>query len=85
MQTLRVFLPGMLEANSGHIVTTCSVGGQNAMHRMTDYCASKFGILGLDEALESELRDVYLRPGIKQTLILPHLLDTGLIHSVEAR
>lgn len=83
--TLRAFLPGMLEANSGHIVTTCSAGGQNAMHRLTDYCASKFGILGLDEALESELRDVYLRPGIKQTLILPHFLDTGLIHSVEAR
>ncbi|XP_054762176.2 short-chain dehydrogenase/reductase family 16C member 6-like [Lytechinus pictus] len=83
--TLRAFLPGMLESNSGHIVTTCSAGGQNAMHRLTDYCASKFGIFGLDEALESELRDVYHKTGIKQTLICPHFLDTGMIHSIAAR
>ena len=85
LQTLRAFLPAMLEANSGHIVTTCSTGGQTAMHRLTDYCASKFGILGLDEALESELRDVYQKNGIRQTLVCPHFLNTGLIHSIQQR
>ncbi|XP_071482182.1 retinol dehydrogenase 10-B-like [Diadema antillarum] len=83
--TLRAFLPAMLEADCGHIVTTCSTGGQNAMHRLADYCASKFGILGLDEALESELRSVYQKTGIQQTLVCPHFLNTGMIHSIKQR
>ncbi|XP_072172016.1 retinol dehydrogenase 10-like [Diadema setosum] len=82
---VRAFLPAMLEADSGHIVTTCSTAGESGMHRQIDYCASKFAVFGFDESLERELRDVYKKSGIKQTLVCPHILDTGLIHSVEQR
>ncbi|XP_071501265.1 short-chain dehydrogenase/reductase family 16C member 6-like [Diadema antillarum] len=82
---VRAFLPAMLEADSGHIVTTCSTGGEGGMHRETDYCASKFAVFGFDESLERELKDVYKKSGIKQTLVCPHTMDTGLIHSIEQR
>ena len=85
MQTLRAFLPAMLQSNHGHIVTTCSMSAINAMHRLADYSASKAGIQALDEALELELRDVYRKTGIKQTLICPHFLNTGLIQATQHR
>ena len=75
----------MLNANSGHIVTTCSTASISGSLRLADYTASKFGVAGLVESLEIELRHVYKKDGIKLTLVCPHFLDTGLIHSVEQR
>lgn len=54
--TVKQFLPKMLEKNKGHIVTIASCAGIVGVCGLTDYCASKFGAFGFDEALRMELR-----------------------------
>ena len=54
--TIREFLPDMLKSNKGHIVTVASMAGTIGTAGLCDYCASKFGAFGLDEALRMELK-----------------------------
>lgn len=81
--TIRAFLPAMLERSAGHIVTVASAGGLVAAPRLTDYSASKFAAVGLDEALRLELR----RDGreIVTTLVCPYYVSTGMFEGVESR
>lgn len=53
--TIREFLPKMIEKKSGHVVTIASISGMFGVCGLVDYCASKFGAIGLDEALRMEL------------------------------
>jgi NAD(P)-dependent dehydrogenase (short-subunit alcohol dehydrogenase family) len=48
------FLGAMIEADSGHIVNTSSAGGVLGLSGLTPYCASKFAVVGLSEALRAE-------------------------------
>ncbi len=53
--TVAASLPHM-KKNGGTIVNTSSVVGYLGIFGYTDYAASKFGIIGLSEALRSELK-----------------------------
>lgn len=55
MYTVKEFLPSMLEKNHGHIVTIASMAGLTGHAGLVDYCASKYGAVGFDEALRREL------------------------------
>ena len=44
----------MLERRSGHIVTIASVLGLVAADKISDYVASKFGQVGLDESVKAQ-------------------------------
>ncbi|XP_022108132.1 17-beta-hydroxysteroid dehydrogenase 13-like [Acanthaster planci] len=83
--TIRNFLPGMLEANDGHIVTIASMAGKQGSHRLTDYSASKFAAIGLHEALRDEIDKVFNKPGVQTTVVCPMFIDTGLIHSTSTK
>ncbi|KAG9218830.1 hypothetical protein CCMSSC00406_0001056 [Pleurotus cornucopiae] len=73
--TLKAFLPGMIEAKSGHIFTMSSVMGLVGSAQMTDYCASKAALVLLNESLRYELDKRYKCPQIRTTLITPgHVL-----------
>lgn len=48
-------VPHMKE-KGGHIVNVSSVAGFVGVFGYTDYCASKFGVIGFSEALKSELK-----------------------------
>lgn len=37
----KAFLPAMLKANEGHIVTVASMAGMVGISKLVDYCASK--------------------------------------------
>ena len=50
----QAFLPHMLERRSGHVVTIASVLGLVAADKISDYVASKFGQVGLDESLRAQ-------------------------------
>src|SRR4051812_21805701 len=53
---VQAFAPRMLEqGRPASIVNTASSLGLVAMARMAPYCASKFGVVGLTEALHAEL------------------------------
>jgi NAD(P)-dependent dehydrogenase (short-subunit alcohol dehydrogenase family) len=65
-------LPAMRAAQRGRVVTITSVGGLIATFGLSAYCASKFALEGMGEALALELapfglRSVLVEPGIIQT------------------
>lgn len=74
--TVRAFLPGMMERDSGHIVTVSSVAGIMGVAGLSDYCASKFGSYGLTEALRFELTKIKSKVGT--TLVCPSYIDNGM-------
>lgn len=55
LQTVKAFLPEMLEENKGHIVSIASLAGHVGVSKLVDYCTSKFAAVGFDEALRIEL------------------------------
>ncbi|KAK3584390.1 hypothetical protein CHS0354_001725 [Potamilus streckersoni] len=75
--TLREFLPSMLERNEGHIITVASMAGKAGSAYLVDYCASKFAVFGMTEALSEELQHLH-KDGIKTTTVCPMFVDTGL-------
>ncbi|MBU2488840.1 MAG: SDR family oxidoreductase [Proteobacteria bacterium] len=52
---IRAVVPGMRERGHGTIVATSSMAGLLGVFGYTDYCASKFAIVGFCEALRGEL------------------------------
>ncbi|MBI9076461.1 MAG: SDR family oxidoreductase [Desulfatibacillum sp.] len=58
--------------NGGHIVNVSSMAGLIGVFGYTDYCASKFGLIGFSEALRSELDGL----GIGVSVLCPADTDT---------
>ncbi|XP_076039580.1 epidermal retinol dehydrogenase 2-like [Oratosquilla oratoria] len=80
----KAFLPEMLSADKGHIVTVASLAGMVGVNKLTDYCASKFAAVGFDETLRTELM-VEGRKGVHTTLVCPYYIDTGMFDGVSSR
>jgi NAD(P)-dependent dehydrogenase (short-subunit alcohol dehydrogenase family) len=83
IHTMKAFLPGMMERNGGHIVNVASVGGLYAQFSVGAYCASKFALVGLGEALIQEVREHGIKvttfcPGSTKTPIFDHIRVSGL-------
>ena len=81
--TGRAFLPPMIEAGAGHVVTMASAGGLIGVSGLSDYCASKFGAVGFHESLRAELRRT--APGVGTSLICPFFVGTGMFAGVRTR
>lgn len=78
---LKSFLPGMMEKNHGHVASVASIAGLVGAYQLTDYCASKFAAVGLEESLRLELNcDGY--DGIHSTVICPYYINTGMFAGV---
>ena len=54
-QTVKSFLPSMLQRNRGHVVSIASSAGFFGVTGLADYCASKFAAVGFDESLRNEI------------------------------
>lgn len=78
MYLIKEFLPSMIARKRGHIVTIASLAGIAASPLMMDYNASKWGAVGMDEALRLELKKEGHFRYIKTTCICPYLIDTGM-------
>lgn len=75
----------MIEHNDGHIVTIASMAGQVGVAKLVDYCASKSGACGFDEALKVEL-EVRGVKGVGTSLICPYFIrSTGMFEEVNSR
>ena len=84
MQTVKTFLPTMIRKNHGHIVNIGSSAGLVGLNKLTDYSASKFGVVGLTEVLNYEL--VYGgHSGVNTTLVCPSYVNTGLFNGCQMR
>lgn len=81
--TVRAFLPAMLAAGKGHVVTVASAAGLAGTSRLVDYSASKFAAVGFDESLRMELRR--LGSPVRTTVVCPFFIDTGMFEGVKTR
>ena len=69
----KAILPGMRQRRSGAIVQMSSMGGQFAFPGFGSYCATKFALEGLSEALAEEVAPF----GIKVLIAEPGAFRTG--------
>lgn len=70
----RAVLPHMIANRSGLIINVSSTSGRQGRAHDAPYCASKFGVVGLSEALAEEVR----HRGIRVQTIFPDAVDTPL-------
>jgi len=77
--TLKAFLPGMIRAGHGTIVTVSSVIGTTGAAQLTDYAAAKAGLTAMHASLAAELKAY---PDIKTVLVTPGQLSTPLFAGV---
>jgi len=72
------FIPRMVQrGRGGHVINVSSAAGYSASSALAAYNATKFGVLGLSEALWEELRP----HGIGVTAVCPGLIDTPITRS----
>lgn len=77
--TIKAVVPPMIEAgNGGSIITISSAAGIKAVPGCGHYCASKFGVVGLTNALAVELGEF----GIRVNSIHPYGTDTPMGNDV---
>ncbi|MFE7313589.1 oxidoreductase [Streptomyces sp. NPDC057555] len=69
----RAVLPHMRQTGSGAIVQMTSMGGRFAFAGVSAYCATKFALEGLSEALAAEVAPL----GIKVMIVEPGAFRTG--------
>ena len=79
----QAFLPAMVQANRGCVVTISSASGMLGVAKLTDYAASKFAAFGFMESLRSELR---MKGSSVNTLtVCPHYIGTGMFDGVQTK
>ncbi len=70
----RAVLPVMIRQGAGDIINLSSTSGRKGLAFDTAYCASKFGVIGLTEALAREVA----RYGVRVRSLLPGAIETGM-------
>lgn len=72
-------LPQMLARGEGTIVNVSSISGIMGFARMGGYCATKFAVIGMTEAL----RDEVLGRGVRVALVCPGTTETDFFVKAE--
>lgn len=70
---MQAVLPTMKRAGAGRIVNIASIGGKVAVPHLAPYCASKFALVGLSQAMRAEL----VKENVFVTTVCPGLMRTG--------
>jgi NAD(P)-dependent dehydrogenase (short-subunit alcohol dehydrogenase family) len=70
----------MLRGKGGAIVNTSSIGGRRGFANIQDYCAAKWGVIGLSKSAALE----YAARGIRINVIAPGLVDTARFQAARA-
>jgi NADP-dependent 3-hydroxy acid dehydrogenase YdfG len=75
---MRAVIPRMLERGDGHIINIASTAGRFGVPGIATYCATKYAVVGLTDALRAELRDT----PIDVSLVMPVVVRTELTDGV---
>ncbi|KAK0644074.1 hypothetical protein B0T16DRAFT_333337 [Cercophora newfieldiana] len=78
LRTIRAFLPGLRAQGSGTIMNVSSIGGIHSYPSNGAYCATKFAIEAISEALAAEVEGF----GIRVTIVEPGYFRTAFLASV---
>lgn len=62
---VKEFLPAMIKANHGHVVTVASMASFVGIGEIVDYCCTKASALAFHEGLRQELRYWYNAPNVR--------------------
>ncbi|MCW1884750.1 SDR family oxidoreductase [Luteolibacter flavescens] len=73
---LREFLPAMIARGSGVVVNFSSGWGRSTSPEVAPYCATKWGVEGLTQALAQELPS-----GLAAVALNPGIIDTEMLQS----
>ncbi|MBG6120109.1 MULTISPECIES: SDR family NAD(P)-dependent oxidoreductase [unclassified Sphingobium] len=73
---LQAFLPAMIDQPEGHVLNTASMAGLIPTPMNGPYCAAKFGIVGLSEALALDLASHGSAVGV--SVLCPGLVSTAI-------
>ncbi|KAK2791471.1 hypothetical protein FQN53_002580 [Emmonsiellopsis sp. PD_33] len=76
---VREFLPAMVRANHGHVVTIASMASFVGLGQMADYCGSKASALAFHECLGQELRLYYKAGKVRASIVHPLWVRTPMI------
>lgn len=74
MLGMKLALPRMVARGRGHIVNIASGAGKSGFPGAATYCASKHAVVGVSEAVASEL----LKTPIELSVVLPAVVNTEL-------
>ena len=72
LNSVHAVVPGMLQKNSGKIITIGANAARQGMANMGVYCASKSMVMRLTESMSAELRG----QGINVNCVMPSIIDT---------
>jgi NAD(P)-dependent dehydrogenase (short-subunit alcohol dehydrogenase family) len=73
LHTMMAVVPGMKERREGRIINIASLGGKISLPHLIPYSGSKFGLVGLSEGFQIELK----KYNIRVTTVNPGLMRTG--------
>lgn len=76
LQTIRKFLPDMIQRRRGHVVGMSSMSGIHPTPNLVLYTAAKFGVAGLMDGLGAELREEGLGENVRFTTVHPYFVNT---------
>ncbi|NXO71411.1 RDHE2 dehydrogenase, partial [Phainopepla nitens] len=82
--TYKAFLPAMIAANHGHLVSIASTAGLHGLNQLSDYCASKFAAVGFAESIDLEMRTLR-KTGVKTTIVCPFITNTGMFDGAKTK
>jgi NADP-dependent 3-hydroxy acid dehydrogenase YdfG len=74
LNTIQAAIPILRRQGSGNIINIASLAGRRGMSPLGGYCATKFAMVGLTEALRMEL----FGSGIRISLVMPGVIDTPM-------
>lgn len=77
---INAFMPLLLEQNEGHLISTASLAGLGGVPGMGPYCASKFAVVGISEALFHELRQLESNVGV--SVLCPGFVKTRIFEAL---
>jgi short-subunit dehydrogenase len=77
--TVREFLPAMVAAKKGHVVTISSMAAFVCSPGLVAYSSSKSAALVFHEGLQQELRTFHNAPEVKCSVVHPTFADTPMV------